>query len=30
MAGPIYTAEATVTGGRTEGHGVTSDLALDV
>jgi Ohr subfamily peroxiredoxin len=30
MAGPIYTAEATVTGGRTEGHGVTSDHALDV
>jgi lipoyl-dependent peroxiredoxin len=30
MAGPIYTAEATVTGGRSEGHGVTSDDALDV
>src|SRR5450432_1175403 len=30
MAGPIYTAEATVTGGRAEGHGVTSDDALDV
>jgi osmotically inducible protein OsmC len=30
MARPIYTAEATVTGGRTEGHGVTSDHALDV
>jgi osmotically inducible protein OsmC len=30
MAGPIYTAEATVTGGRVEGHGVTSDHALDV
>jgi lipoyl-dependent peroxiredoxin len=30
MAGPIYTAEATVTGGRAEGHGVTSDHALDV
>ena len=30
MAGPIYTAEATVTGGRAEGHGVTSDQALDV
>lgn len=30
MAGPIYTARATVTGGRTEGHGVTSDHALDV
>jgi Ohr subfamily peroxiredoxin len=26
----IYTAEATVTGGRTEGHGVTTDGALDV
>jgi osmotically inducible protein OsmC len=26
----IYTAQATVTGGRTEGHGVTSDGALDV
>jgi Ohr subfamily peroxiredoxin len=30
MAGPIYTAEAKVTGGRAEGHGVTSDHALDV
>lgn len=30
MAGPIYTAQATVTGGRAEGHGVTSDHALDV
>jgi Ohr subfamily peroxiredoxin len=30
MAGPIYTAEATVTGGRAEGHGETSDHALDV
>jgi osmotically inducible protein OsmC len=30
MARPIYTAEATVTGGRAEGHGVTSDHALDV
>jgi osmotically inducible protein OsmC len=30
MAGPIYTAEATVTGGRAEGHGVTSDEELDV
>ena len=30
MAGPIYTAAATVTGGRSEGHGVTSDGALDV
>ena len=27
---PIYTAEATVTGGRDEGHGRTSDGALDV
>jgi lipoyl-dependent peroxiredoxin len=26
----IYTAEANVTGGRAEGHGVTSDDALDV
>jgi lipoyl-dependent peroxiredoxin len=26
----IYTAEATVTGGREHGHGVTSDGALDV
>src|SRR6202043_1249591 len=30
MAKAIYTAEATVTGGRVEGHGVTSDSALDV
>ncbi len=30
MAGPIYTAQATVTGGRAEGHGVTSDAALDI
>ena len=30
MAKVIYTAEATVTGGRAEGHGVTSDGALDV
>ena len=30
MAQTLYTAEATVTGGRTEGHGVTSDGALDV
>lgn len=30
MAGPIYTAQATVTGGRAQGHGVTSDHALDV
>jgi osmotically inducible protein OsmC len=30
MAKVIYTAEATVTGGRGEGHGVTSDGALDV
>jgi Ohr subfamily peroxiredoxin len=26
----LYTAEATVTGGRAEGHGVTTDGALDV
>src|SRR5438445_11217394 len=30
MANPIYTAEATVTGGRAEGHGRTSDGELDV
>ena len=30
MAREIYTAKATVTGGRAEGHGVTSDGALDV
>jgi Ohr subfamily peroxiredoxin len=30
MAKPIYTAEATVTGGRQHGHGRTSDHALDV
>jgi Ohr subfamily peroxiredoxin len=30
VAGPIYTAEATVTGGRADGHGATSDGALDV
>jgi lipoyl-dependent peroxiredoxin len=30
MAKTVYTAEATVTGGRAEGHGVTSDGALDV
>jgi osmotically inducible protein OsmC len=30
MAKVLYTAAATVTGGRTEGHGVTSDDALDV
>ncbi len=30
MAQVLYTAEATVTGGRTEGHGVTTDGALDV
>ncbi len=30
MAKAIYTAEATVTGGRAEGHGVTSDGTLDV
>ena len=30
MAKVIYTAQAKVTGGRAEGHGVTSDNALDV
>jgi lipoyl-dependent peroxiredoxin len=30
MAKVVYTAEATVTGGRAEGHGVTTDGALDV
>jgi osmotically inducible protein OsmC len=30
MAKVIYTAEATVTGGRAEGHGATTDGALDV
>jgi lipoyl-dependent peroxiredoxin len=30
MREPIYTAEATVTGGRAEGHGHTSDGILDV
>jgi lipoyl-dependent peroxiredoxin len=30
MAKAIYTAEATVTGGRAEGHGVTTDHELDV
>lgn len=30
MAKNIYTAQATVTGGRTQGHGTTSDGALDV
>src|SRR3954452_15042077 len=30
MAKPIYTAKATVTGGRSEGHGLTDDGALDV
>jgi Ohr subfamily peroxiredoxin len=30
MANPIYTAKATVTGGRAEGHGRTSDGLLDV
>jgi len=30
MAKAIYTAEATVTGGRVAGHGVTSDGVLDV
>ena len=30
MAKAVYTAEATVTGGRAEGHGVTTDGALDV
>ena len=30
MAKTVYTAAATVTGGRTEGHGKTADGALDV
>jgi lipoyl-dependent peroxiredoxin len=30
MTKVLYTAKATVTGGRTEGHGVTSDGTLDV
>src|SRR5437588_10134866 len=30
MAKELYTAQATVTGGRVEGHGVTSDGALEV
>jgi osmotically inducible protein OsmC len=30
MADALYTAEATVTGGRAEGHGQTSDGQLDV
>lgn len=30
MSRPIYTANATVTGGRADGHGVTSDGMLDV
>jgi osmotically inducible protein OsmC len=30
MAKVVYTAAATVTGGRTEGHGVSSDGALEV
>jgi lipoyl-dependent peroxiredoxin len=30
MAKTIYTAQATVTGGRAQGHGATSDGALDV
>jgi len=30
MAKTVYTAAATVTGGRAEGHGVSSDGALDV
>jgi lipoyl-dependent peroxiredoxin len=30
MANPIYTAEATVTGGRANGHGRTNDGELDV
>jgi lipoyl-dependent peroxiredoxin len=30
MANPLYTAHATVTGGRAEGHGKTSDGTLDV
>jgi osmotically inducible protein OsmC len=30
MAKTVYTAQATVTGGRAEGHGVTTDGVLDV
>ena len=30
MAKTVYTAGATVTGGRAEGHGVTNDRALEV
>src|SRR5688572_25374307 len=30
MAKALYTAKATVTGGRSEGHGVTDDGTLDV
>jgi lipoyl-dependent peroxiredoxin len=30
MADPVYTAEATVTGGRADGHGRSTDGALDV
>jgi osmotically inducible protein OsmC len=30
MPGPIYTAHAAVTGGREDGHGVSSDGVLDV
>ena len=30
MPAPIYTAHAAVTGGRAEGHGVSSDGVLDV
>jgi lipoyl-dependent peroxiredoxin len=30
MAKALYTAEATVTGGRSEGHGITNDGSLDV
>ena len=30
MANPIYTAHATVTGGRADGHGKTSDGSLDL
>jgi Ohr subfamily peroxiredoxin len=30
MANPLYTAQATVTGGRADGHGQTSDGNLDV
>jgi organic hydroperoxide reductase OsmC/OhrA len=30
MADALYTAQATVTGGRAEGHGATSDGQLDV